>query len=112
MKVALFVPCYVDAFFPEVGIASLELLEKLGVEVDYPLDQTCCGQPMGNSGCHDDAAATEALFVRNFEAYERIVTPSGSCTPGGSRGLEGRASRPLMLWPRRSFETAASVMRT
>jgi L-lactate dehydrogenase complex protein LldE len=80
MKVALFVPCYVDAFFPEVGIASLELLEKLGVEVDYPLDQTCCGQPMGNSGCHDDAAATEALFVRNFEAYERIVTPSGSCT--------------------------------
>ena len=80
MKVALFVPCYVDAFFPEVGIASLELLEKLGVEVDYPLDQTCCGQPMGNSGCHDDAAATEALFVRNFEGYEYIVSPSGSCT--------------------------------
>ena len=80
MKVALFVPCYVDAFFPEVGIASLELLEKLGVEVDYPLDQTCCGQPMGNSGCHDDAAATEALFVRNFADYEHIVSPSGSCT--------------------------------
>jgi len=80
MKVALFVPCYVDAFFPEVGIATLELLERLGVEVEYPLDQTCCGQPMGNSGCRDDAAATEALFVRNFAGYEYIVSPSGSCT--------------------------------
>ena len=66
MKAALFIPCYVDAFFPEVGIATLELLERLGVEVDYPLDQTCCGQPMANSGCHDDAAATEALFVQEF----------------------------------------------
>jgi L-lactate dehydrogenase complex protein LldE len=79
MKVALFVPCYVDAFFPEVGIATLELLEKLGVEVDYPLDQTCCGQPMANSGCQEDAAAAEALFVRNFEGYEYVVSPSGSC---------------------------------
>jgi L-lactate dehydrogenase complex protein LldE len=80
MKVALFIPCYVDAFFPEVGIATLELLERLGVDVDYPLDQTCCGQPMANSGCHDDAAATEALFVRNFTGYDYVVTPSGSCT--------------------------------
>ena len=79
MKAALFIPCYVDAFFPEVGIATLELLERLGVEVDYPLDQTCCGQPMANSGCHDDAAATEALFVKNFAGYDYIVTPSGSC---------------------------------
>ena len=79
MKVALFIPCYVDAFFPEVGIATLELLERLGCEVDYPLDQTCCGQPMANSGCHDDARATEALFARNFAGYDHIVTPSGSC---------------------------------
>jgi L-lactate dehydrogenase complex protein LldE len=80
MKVALFVPCYVDALFPEVGIATLELLERLGVQVDYPLDQTCCGQPMANNGCERDAAATEALFVRNFAGYDHIVTPSGSCT--------------------------------
>ena len=80
MKVGLFVPCYVDAFFPEVGIATLELLERLGVDVDYPLDQTCCGQPMANSGCEGDAAATEALFVRNFAGFEYVVTPSGSCT--------------------------------
>ncbi|HKN08058.1 MAG TPA: (Fe-S)-binding protein [Pseudomonadota bacterium] len=80
MKVALFVPCYVDAFFPEVGIATLELLERLGVEVAYPLDQTCCGQPMGNSGCEEDAAATEALFVANFAGFDYVVAPSGSCT--------------------------------
>jgi L-lactate dehydrogenase complex protein LldE len=79
MKVALFVPCYVDAFFPEVGVATLELLERLGCDVHYPLDQTCCGQPMANSGCHADAAATEALFVRNFAGFDHVVTPSGSC---------------------------------
>jgi L-lactate dehydrogenase complex protein LldE len=80
MKAALFIPCYVDAFFPEVGIATLELLERLGVEVVYPLNQTCCGQPMANSGCQDDAAATEALFVKNFAGFDYVVTPSGSCT--------------------------------
>ena len=79
MRVALFIPCYVDAFFPEVGIATLELLERLGCAVHYPLDQTCCGQPMANSGCHADAAGTEALFARNFAGFDYIVTPSGSC---------------------------------
>jgi L-lactate dehydrogenase complex protein LldE len=80
VKAALFVPCYVDALFPEVGIATLELLERLGVTVEYPLDQTCCGQPMANSGCEKDAAGAEALFVKNFAGYDYIVTPSGSCT--------------------------------
>jgi L-lactate dehydrogenase complex protein LldE len=79
LKAALFVPCYVDAFFPEVAIATLELLERFGVEVAYPLDQTCCGQPMANSGCHEDAAGAEALFVRNFAGFDHIVSPSGSC---------------------------------
>lgn len=79
MKVALFVPCYVDAFFPEVGVATLELLERLGVQVHYPLDQTCCGQPMANGGCQDDAAGAEQLFARNFAGFDCIVTPSGSC---------------------------------
>lgn len=80
MRVGLFVPCYIDAFFPEVGIATLELLERCGLEVGYPLDQTCCGQPMANSGCQPDAAPAEALFVRNFQDYDCIVAPSGSCT--------------------------------
>jgi L-lactate dehydrogenase complex protein LldE len=79
MKVALFVPCFIDAFFPDVGVATLELLERLGCDVDFPLEQTCCGQPMGNSGCEKDAAATEALFVENFVGYDYIVAPSGSC---------------------------------
>jgi L-lactate dehydrogenase complex protein LldE len=80
VRVGLFIPCYVDAFFPEVAIATLELLERCGVEVTYPLDQTCCGQPMANSGCQSDAAPAEALFVRNFREFDYIVSPSGSCT--------------------------------
>jgi L-lactate dehydrogenase complex protein LldE len=79
MRVALMVPCYIDMFFPQAGVATLELLEKLGVEVDYPFDQTCCGQPMANSGAFRQARATEELFVRNFAGYEHIVAPSGSC---------------------------------
>ncbi|USI73899.1 (Fe-S)-binding protein [Sphingomonas morindae] len=79
MRVGLFVPCYVDAFHPEVGIATLQLLERLGCDVEYPIDQTCCGQPMTNTGCHEESAATEALFVRNFAPYDYIVGPSGSC---------------------------------
>ncbi len=79
MQVGLFIPCYIDAFFPEVGVATLELLERLGCEVDYPFDQTCCGQPMANSGCHAEAAGTERNFVANFAGYEYVVCPSGSC---------------------------------
>ena len=80
MRIGLFVPCYIDAFSPEVGIATLELLEKLGHEVEYPRDQTCCGQPMANSGFNAAAADTEALFVRNFSGFDYVVAPSGSCT--------------------------------
>ena len=79
MRVALFVPCYVDAFEPQVGIATLELLKRFSLDVTYPFDQTCCGQPMTNTGCHEEAAATEALFVRNFTGFDYIVAPSGSC---------------------------------
>src|SRR3984885_856767 len=79
MKVGLFIPCYVDAFFPEVGIATLELLEKLGCSVEYPLEQTCCGQPMANSGCQEDAAATEAHFVECFKRFGTTVGTSASC---------------------------------
>ena len=102
MKVALFVPCYVDAFFPEVGIATLELLERLGCEVDFPLDQTCCGQPMANSGCHQDAAATEALFAKNFAGYEHIVTPSGSCAHHVRDQLTAIEQTPEVLQVRRN----------
>ena len=79
MQVALFIPCFIDSFFPEVGVATLELLEKTGCTVVYPFNQTCCGQPMGNSGCETDARGTEALFVKNFADYDYVVSPSGSC---------------------------------
>ena len=79
MRIGLFVPCFIDAFYPGVGVATLELLERFDCDVDYPFDQTCCGQPMVNSGCHDEARATEALFVKNFAQYDLIVAPSGSC---------------------------------
>lgn len=79
MRVGLMIPCYIDMFYPEVGVATLQLLEKFGVEVDYPFDQTCCGQPMANSGAHIEARATEELFVRNFADYDYVVAPSGSC---------------------------------
>jgi L-lactate dehydrogenase complex protein LldE len=79
VKVGLFVPCYIDSFFPEVAVATLELLERFGCSVEYPDNQTCCGQPMANSGCQEDAAATEALFVRSFKDFDTVVGPSGSC---------------------------------
>ena len=79
MRIGLFVPCYIDAFFPEVGVATLELLERLGCDVVYPFDQTCCGQPMANSGCQAEAAATERNFIANFAGFDHVVCPSGSC---------------------------------
>lgn len=80
MAVALFVPCYIDQFYPDVAIATLELLERLGVEVVYPPGQTCCGQPMANTGCFDETAPVARRFVDLFADYETIVCPSGSCT--------------------------------
>lgn len=79
MKVALFIPCYVDQFYPQVGQATLELLTKLGCEVDFPLNQTCCGQPMANSGFAALSKDCDKNFVRNFSGYDYIVGPSGSC---------------------------------
>ena len=66
MKIGLFIPRYLDTFFPEVGIATLQLLERLGCSVEYPLDQTCCGQPMADSGYQEDSAATEAAQIAHY----------------------------------------------
>ena len=79
MKVALFVPCYVDQFYPQVAVASLQLLAKLGVRADFPAQQTCCGQPMANSGCEADAAPVYRHFVDTFQGYDYVVGPAGSC---------------------------------
>ena len=82
MRIGLFIPCYIDLIYPEVGVATLELLERFGLDVGYPLNQTCCGQPMSNSGDEVNAAAAERLFIENFKGYDCIVGPAGS--PPGS----------------------------
>jgi L-lactate dehydrogenase complex protein LldE len=79
MRVSLFIPCITDQFYPEVGIATAQLLQKFGAQVIYPGDQTCCGQPAFNSGYHDDARKLAERFVRIFSDAEYIVAPSGSC---------------------------------
>jgi L-lactate dehydrogenase complex protein LldE len=79
MKVALFVPCYVDQFYPKVAIATLRLLTRAGVNVEVPMKQTCCGQPMANSGFEHLCEATNENFMRNFAGFDYVVSPSGSC---------------------------------
>jgi len=79
MKIGLFIPCYIDQFYPIVGIATLELLHKLGLEVYYPPEQTCCGQPLANSGAEKEAIPIYKNFVRNFSNFDYVVSPSGSC---------------------------------
>lgn len=79
MRVGLFIPCYIDQFYPDVGMATLELLERFGCEVLFPEAQTCCGQPMANTGCWGEAAPLARRFIDAFKAYEYVVAPSGSC---------------------------------
>ncbi|MDH5398687.1 MAG: (Fe-S)-binding protein [Cyclobacteriaceae bacterium] len=79
IKAALFIPCYIDQLYPDVGVATLQLLEKLGVKVEYPQGQTCCGQPMANAGFDQYAQKTTASFYEAFKNYDYIVAPSGSC---------------------------------
>src|SRR5882757_5403222 len=91
MRVGLFIPCYVDQFYPQVGIATLELLEKFGCEVVYPASQTCCGQPMANSGFEHLAKGCNDLFIKNFQDFGYIVSPSGSCVLHIKEHLHGDA---------------------
>jgi L-lactate dehydrogenase complex protein LldE len=79
-QVGLFIPCYIDQLYPHVGMAALRLLERLGADVDFPAGQTCCGQPMANTGCTDEARPLAVKFLETFRDYEYVVCPSGSCT--------------------------------
>lgn len=79
MRVALFITCLSDTFFPRAGVAIVAVLEHLGHTVHFPPDQTCCGQPMYNSGFRREAAALAERFVRAFEGADAVVTPSASC---------------------------------
>ena len=79
MKIGLFIPCYVDQFYPKVAIATYELLQKLGCDVRFPMKQTCCGQPMANSGYAHLTKGCDSNFMANFAEFDYIVCPSGSC---------------------------------
>lgn len=79
MRVALFITCIGDAVLPDVGKATVRVLERLGHEVVFPPDQTCCGQMHANSGHRPEATALARRFVRVFAPYEVVVAPSSSC---------------------------------
>ncbi len=79
MRIALFITCYNDALFPEVGRAVVTLLRRLGHEVEFPAEQTCCGQMHFNSGYQDACIPLVERFVGAFAGFDAIVTPSGSC---------------------------------
>lgn len=78
-EVALFIPCFVDQMFPEAGVATVKVLEKLNIPIAYPEEQTCCGQPAFNSGYWKDAAKVIKKFNNDFKKYKWIVTPSAAC---------------------------------
>ena len=80
MKIGLFIPCYVDALYPEVGVATYQLLTSLGLDVEYPLNQTCCGQPMANAGFETMAETMADKMDKLFAGFDHVVAPSASCT--------------------------------
>jgi len=79
VRVALFITCFNDTLFPETGRATVEILERLGVSVGFPLEQTCCGQMHFNTGYQREAIPLVRRFVEVFRSYEAVVSPSGSC---------------------------------
>lgn len=79
MKIGLFIPCYVDALYPEAGVAAYKLLKYLGLDVEYPEKQTCCGQPMANAGFERMSVPLARKFDELFKNYDYVVAPSASC---------------------------------
>jgi L-lactate dehydrogenase complex protein LldE len=79
MRVALFITCFNDTLFPSAGRAVVEVLERLGCAVEFPLEQTCCGQMHVNSGYEHEAGGLVSRFARVFGGYDAVVSPSASC---------------------------------
>jgi len=80
LKIGLFIPCYIDQLYPQVGMATVKLLTQLNVDFEVPETQTCCGQPMSNTGCVTETIPLIDKFVSEFKEYDAIICPSGSCT--------------------------------
>ena len=79
MKIGLFIPCFMNELYPDICKSTYKILKQQGLDIDYPLNQTCCGQPMANSGCSKDIEVLAKQFVKIFKDYDYIVAPSGSC---------------------------------
>ena len=79
MRVGLFIPCYIDQFFPRVGLATVDVLEHFGISPEFPKAQTCCGQPMANTGCVAETRPLAQRFYSIFNEFDYVVCPSGSC---------------------------------
>ncbi len=79
-KVGLFIPCYIDQLYPQIGRATVDILERLGIPLVFPDRQTCCGQPAFNSGYWEEARIVVQQFCEAFGEFEWIVCPSGSCS--------------------------------
>ena len=103
MRVGLFVTCLVDAVRPEIGFAALKLLEAAGFDVVVPEAQTCCGQPAYNSGDVGTARELAGKVLREFEGFDYVVVPSGSCGGGMRRKIDRNEDRreDLTGWRRR-----------
>lgn len=104
MKTGLFIPCYVDAVYPEVGVATYKLLKQLGVDVDYPAGQTCCGQPMANAGFQKMSEPLIEKYNRLFAGYDYVVAPSASCA------AFVRINHPEIMKGKHTCETAGRTM--
>ena len=79
MTVGLFIPCYIDQCYPVVGMATVRLLEHFDQKIEFPSGQTCCGQPMANTGCTKETQPLAEHFLHVFQQYDYVVAPSGSC---------------------------------
>jgi len=79
MRIGLFIPCYIDQFYPHVGLATVDVLERFGASVEFPEEQTCCGQPLANAGLHAEVRPLAERFLQIFAGYDYVVSPSGSC---------------------------------
>lgn len=78
-SIGLFIPCYIDQLYPQVGLATVALLEQCGARLHFPVEQTCCGQPLANSGLTDATRPLAERFLAIFGRYDYVVAPSGSC---------------------------------
>lgn len=114
-RIALFVTCMVDMLYPDVGMAAVDLLEQQGIEVIFPAEQTCCGQPAFNSGFRDEARAMALHFLDVFEPLvaegkvDAIVAPSGSCVAMVSHFYTVLFEDERMIAQRRRAERVAAV---